>query len=62
MGFGVLGLHAADYSVLGIYFIGVITIGVIESRKIKTSDDYFMPRKFGKFMMMMFSFGKPLCS
>ena len=52
-----MGLHIADYCVLGVYFLILITIGYIESRKIKSSGDFFMPRKFGKIMMMTFSFG-----
>lgn len=52
-----MGLHTADWVVLGMYFLLVTLIGIRAARKIKTSDDFFMPRKFGKFMMMMFSFG-----
>jgi Na+/proline symporter len=52
-----MGLNIADYCVLGVYFIILITIGYIESRKIKSSGEFFMPRKFGKIMMMTFSFG-----
>jgi len=52
-----MGLHIADYCVLGVYFLILIAIGYIESRKIKSSSDFFMPRKFGKIMMMTFSFG-----
>ena len=52
-----MGLHTADWVVLGMYFLLVTIIGIRAARKIKTSDDFFMPRKFGKFMMMMFSFG-----
>jgi len=50
-------LHIADYVVLAFYFVGLATIGIYQSRKIKNSDDFFMPRKFGKIFMMMFSFG-----
>ncbi|RKY09268.1 MAG: sodium:solute symporter family protein, partial [Planctomycetota bacterium] len=52
-----MGLHTADWIVLGMYFLLVTLIGIHTARKIKTSNDFFMPRKFGKFMMMMFSFG-----
>lgn len=51
-----MGLQIADYCVLGVYFIILIVIGYIESRKIKSSSEFFMPRKFGKIMMMTFSF------
>ena len=52
-----MGLQTADWVVLGMYFLLVTLIGIRAARKIKTSNDFFMPRKFGKFMMMMFSFG-----
>ncbi|MFC1678077.1 sodium:solute symporter, partial [Planctomycetota bacterium] len=52
-----LGLRIADVLVLGVYLAGVAFIGVWVGRKIKSSDDFFMPRKFGKAMMIMFSFG-----
>jgi Na+/proline symporter len=51
------GLHAADYAVLGAYLVGITFIGIWAARKIKSSDDFFMPRKFGKVFMIMFSFG-----
>jgi Na+/proline symporter len=35
----------------------MVAIGVWSARKIKTSADFFMPRRFGKAMMIMFSFG-----
>lgn len=52
-----MGLHAADICVLVLYFIGITAIGVWSGRKIRDSGDFFMPRKFGKLMMIMFSFG-----
>jgi Na+/proline symporter len=52
-----MGLHPADYCVLIFYFLCITAIGFWSARKIKSSGDFFMPRKFGKFMMMMFSFG-----
>lgn len=52
-----MGLHVADYAVLVGYFIILLVIGFNEARKIKHSGDFFMPRKFGKIMMIMFSFG-----
>ena len=51
------GLHIADICVLVLYLAGMTAIGVWAARKIKSSDDFFMPRKFGKIMMVMFSFG-----
>jgi Na+/proline symporter len=52
-----MGLHIADIFVLLLYFAGMTAIGVWAARKIKGSDDFFMPRRFGKVMMIMFSFG-----
>ena len=52
-----MGLHPADYSILGLYLVGITLIGVWAARKIKSSDDFFMPRRFGKIFMIMFSFG-----
>jgi len=52
-----MGLHAADYCVLLLYFIVITMIGIWSARKLKNSTDFFMPRKFGKLMMVMFSFG-----
>ncbi|MHC4153798.1 MAG: sodium:solute symporter family protein [Planctomycetota bacterium] len=52
-----MGLHAADIGVLVLYLIGMVAIGIWSARKIKDSADFFMPRRFGKAMMIMFSFG-----
>jgi len=51
------GLHVADIVVLGFYLVGVAAIGVWSGRRIKGSADFFLPRRFGKLMMVMFSFG-----
>ena len=51
------GLHITDFIVLILYFLGIIAIGIWTSKKIKTVDDFFMPRKFGKFSLMMHGFG-----
>jgi len=51
------GLHQADYAVLGLYLVVITLIGIWAARKIKSSDDFFMPRKFGKIFMIFFSFG-----
>jgi len=51
------GLHAADIVVLVLYLLGMAAIGVWSARKIKESHDFFMPRRFGKAMMVMFGFG-----
>ncbi len=52
-----LGLHIADVFVLGLYLIGITCIGVWAARRIKNIADFFMPRRFGKAMMVMHAFG-----
>ncbi|MBN2313598.1 MAG: sodium:solute symporter family protein [Sedimentisphaerales bacterium] len=51
------GLHIADILVLGLYLLGMAVIGFWTAKKIKESHDFFMPRRFGKAMMVMFGFG-----
>ena len=51
------GLHVADIFVLALYLFGMAAIGFWSARKIKHSQDFFMPRRFGKVMMVMFGFG-----
>jgi len=51
------GLHIADVFVLGLYLIGITIIGVWAARRIKNVADFFMPRRFGKAMMIMHAFG-----
>jgi len=53
----VFGLHVADIFVLVLYLLGMAAIGFWSARKIKESHDFFMPRRFGKAMMVMFGFG-----
>jgi len=52
-----LGLNPVDLVVLGVYFIAVTFIGVWAMKKVHNMADFFMPRRFGKIMMMLFSFG-----
>ena len=54
---GLMGLHTADICVLVFYLIGITAIGVWAARRIRNISDFFMPRKFGKAMMVMHSFG-----
>jgi Na+/proline symporter len=53
----VLGLHVADVIVLGLYLVGVTVIGVWAAKRIKNISDFFMPRRFGKLMMVTHAFG-----
>jgi len=52
-----LGLHVVDILVLVLYLLGMAAIGFWTAKKIKESHDFFMPRRFGKAMMVMFGFG-----
>ena len=53
----VFGLHVVDIFVLALYLLGMAVIGFWSAKKIKKSQDFFMPRRFGKAMMVMFGFG-----
>lgn len=50
-------LHWFDGLVVIIYLLGVTILGIWSGRRIKRSQDFFMPRRFGKWMMMMHAFG-----
>ena len=52
-----LGLHPIDIAVLVLYFFGVAGIGFWTARTVGNLSDFVMPRRFGKFMMVMFTFG-----
>ncbi|MFB0555355.1 MAG: sodium:solute symporter [Phycisphaerae bacterium] len=52
-----MGLHVADILVLGIYLVGITVIGIWAARRIKNIADFFMPRRFGKVMMITHAFG-----
>ena len=52
-----LGLHLSDIIVLILYFVGIAFIGVWAAKAIKNVGDFFMPRKFGRAMIMMHAFG-----
>jgi Na+/proline symporter len=53
-----LGLELADWIVLGIYFLGILAIGVWSLTRVKDVSDFFMGgRRFGKVFMMFFAFG-----
>lgn len=52
-----LGLHIADIVVLVVYLLGMLAIGAWTASQVKKSEDFFMPRKFGKLMMTLFGFG-----
>jgi Na+/proline symporter len=51
------GLQIADICVLVLYLLAMAAIGFWSAGKIEKSQDFFMPRRFGKAMMVMFGFG-----
>lgn len=50
-------LHIADLLTLSAYLLGVTALGMWAARRVKSAGDFIMPRRFGKAMMMMHSFG-----
>jgi Na+/proline symporter len=50
-------LHIADIIVIVVYFAIITTLGIWASRLVRTASDFFMPRKFGKAMLIMHGFG-----
>ncbi|MDG2385116.1 MAG: hypothetical protein P8N76_25825 [Pirellulaceae bacterium] len=54
---GAISLHWIDTVVVGVYLLVIMAIGLWMGRRVKGLNDYFMPRKFGKGMMIMPAFG-----
>ena len=50
-------MHYIDIGVIVVYLLGVTFLGIKIGKRIKASADFFMPRRFGKGMMMMHAFG-----
>ncbi|MBN1902924.1 sodium:solute symporter family protein [Candidatus Sumerlaeota bacterium] len=51
------GLHIADVIVLFVYLIGITIIGAWAAKLVKNMRDFFMPRRFGKTMLITHAFG-----
>lgn len=51
------GLHTVDLVVLVCYLIGITGLGIWMGRNVRNVGDYFMPRRFGKAVMLMHAFG-----
>ena len=51
------GLHPADVVVIIIYLLGITALGIWFARRVKTVSEFFMPRRFGKAMMITNAFG-----
>ncbi len=53
-----LGIHLIDWLVIAGYLVGIAVIGTWTVKRVKSTADFFISdRKFGKIMMMFFSFG-----
>ncbi len=50
-------VHLIDAIVLVGYLLGITVLGAWMARRVHDVNDYFMPRKFGKVMMIMHAFG-----
>ena len=51
------GLHAIDGLVVVLYLAGITVMGFWMGRRVSGLDEFFMPRRFGKGMMIMHAFG-----
>ena len=51
------GLHPLDGAVLVAYLLGITALGVWMARRVHNVRDFFMPRRFGKAMMITHAFG-----
>ncbi|MDP6445140.1 MAG: sodium:solute symporter family protein [Pirellulaceae bacterium] len=47
----------ADWIALAAYLLGVTALGVWASRRVRDMSEFIMPRRFGKWMMLMHGFG-----
>jgi len=52
-----LGLHIADIALLVVYLAGITLLGIWMAKRVHNISDFFMPRRFGKAMMIMHGFG-----
>jgi Na+/proline symporter len=53
----VIHMHWLDAVVVAAYLFGITALGISMGRRVSSSAEYFMPRKFGKGMMIMHAFG-----
>jgi Na+/proline symporter len=53
-----LGLGVWDWAALALYFVGITALGTWTARRVSDTSDFFIGgRRFGKTMMVFFSFG-----
>lgn len=53
----ILGLHLLDAIVVVLYLLGITGLGIWTGRSVRATSEFFMPRRFGKGMMVMHAFG-----
>jgi len=53
----ILGLRALDAALLLLYLAGITGLGIWVGRGAKNTSEFFMPRRFGKIMMITNAFG-----
>ena len=46
------GLHAADFAVLLVDFVGITLLGIWTAKRVRSMADFVMPRRFGKTFMV----------
>jgi len=51
------GIHPLDIATIVLYLVGITALGIWTARRVKNLSDFFMPRRFGKGMMIMHAFG-----
>lgn len=51
------GLHPLDLAAVALYLVGITILGVWAARRVKTTSEFIMPRRFGKAMMLMHGLG-----
>jgi len=52
-----VNISAPDLIALGVYLGALLVIGFWVSRKVKSMEEFVMPKRFGKVLMITFSFG-----
>jgi Na+/proline symporter len=51
------GLHVVDALVVLLYLVAVAGLGLWWGKFVKTAGEFFMPRRFGKALMITHAFG-----
>ncbi len=52
-----MGFHWIDSAVIVVYLLGITVLGLWTGSRVSGLSNFFMPRKFGKGMLMMHAFG-----